>query len=95
MIHEKTRLIDVTVGELMDYIKENVKLQPEQQPTSVPQEEKWIYGIKAFAKRYHKSESVAHNIRHSGKLGDAVVKGVRNVIFDKQKCDELFAQGKF
>ncbi len=94
MIHEQTRLIDVTIGELMDYIKENVKLQTEETPPK-PTEDKWIYGIKAFAKRYKISLSTAHNIRHSGKLGDAVVKSVRNVKFDKKKCDELFAQGIF
>ena len=93
MINEQTRLIDVTVGELLDYIKDNVKLQ--QETPQPEQEDKWIYGVKAFAKRYGLSLRAANDIRHKKVLKDAVVKSLRKVKFNKAKCDELFAQGVF
>lgn len=95
MINEQTRLIDVTVGELIDYIKDNVKLQPET-PQEV-EEDKWIYGLKAFAKQYGLSLRAANTIRHKKELkdADAVVKSLRKIKFNKAKCDELFAQGVF
>lgn len=93
MINEQTRLIDVTVGELLDYIKDNVKLQ--QETPQPEQEDKWIYGVKAFAKRYKLSLRTAQKVRHKKELKCAVVKSLRSVKFNKEKCDELYAQGIF
>lgn len=95
MINEQTRVIDVTIGELMSYINENIKVAPqEQKETEI--EDAFIHGIKAFADRYHISEKKAHQIRHSGVLGDGnVIKTVRSVKFRKKECDELYNKGVF
>lgn len=94
MINEQTRVIDVTIGELMSYIKENIKVAPqEQKETAI--EDAFIHGIKAFAARYHLSEKKAHQIRQSGILGNNVIKTVRSVKFRKKECDELYNKGVF
>lgn len=95
MINEQTRVIDVTIGELMSYINENIKVAPQEQK-EIAIEDAFIHGIKAFADRYHISEKKAHQIRHSGVLGDGnVIKTVRSVKFRKKECDELYNKGVF
>lgn len=93
MITDQTRIIDVTIGELVSYINDKIKVTHQEIEKETEIEDVFIHGIKAFAIRYSFSLSKAHRLRHSKKLEDYVVTTPRSVKFKKKECDELYRKG--
>ena len=87
MITERTRLIDVTVGDLMEYLRENLK--PEQ-PRPEPREpERFVYGIKGLADLLGCSESAAQRKKSAGMFKGAVMQSGRKITVDVRKVHEI------
>lgn len=89
MITERTRLIDVTVGDLMEYLRENMKPeQPIREPE--PQEpERFVYGIKGLAELLGCSETTAQRQKSAGKFKGAVMQVGRKITVDVRKVHEI------
>ena len=89
MITERTRLIDVTVGDLMEYLRENLK--PEQPRTEPePREpERFVYGIKGLADLLGCSESAAQRKKSAGMFKGAVMQSGRKITVDVRKVHEI------
>lgn len=81
-ITPNTRIIDLTVGELMDIIK-NAAPQPviAAQPSKV-----YDYGIAGIARTFNCSDSTAKRIKASGKYKDAIRQTGRVIIIDVEKA---------
>ena len=81
-ITPNTRVIDLTVGELMDIIK-NAAPQPviAAQPPRV-----YDYGIAGIARTFNCSDSTAKRIKASGKYKEAIRQTGRVIIIDVEKA---------
>jgi hypothetical protein len=85
-----TRIIDLTVGDLLDLIK---KEQPVQEPVQVKDyTEGYVYGLKGLAKLLGCSKQHAMRIKASGKLDKAIIQNGRTIIIDSQLALELFGK---
>jgi hypothetical protein len=77
-ISANTRIIDLTVGELIDIInKATPKAVQPQKPTRV-----YDYGIAGIARTFNSSASTAKRIKASGKFRDAIRQTGRTIIID-------------
>lgn len=85
-VNEDVRVIDLTVGELKEIIREIVR-------TSAPEEDtrkkEYAYGIKGLTEIFGCSEVTARRIRKSGVVDGAITKLGRKIVIDKEKALEL------
>ena len=89
-IDQDSRLIDVTLGELADYLRAcgfmcatDVVAAPKQDTAHAPRPE--LIGIKGLAEYLRISENTASKYYHAGVFDSAVVKlGARNLRFDRE-----------
>ena len=88
-INPNTRIIDLTVGELVDIIKETMSMQvassamPEQNPRNLE------YGIAGIARIFNCSISTANRIKASGKIDDAITQIGRIITIDVDRALQL------
>ena len=80
-ISNDTRLIDLTVGELLQ------NAIPVNNP---PESKEYVYGIKGIAELFHCSYTEAYRIKRSGKINKAIKQNGRKIITDAKKALELF-----
>lgn len=82
MISAETRLIDLTVGELMDLITS--KISPAPAPAKDYTEKKYVYGLAGIAKLLGCSIRTASDIKASGKIDGAIIQEGRKIIVDSE-----------
>ena len=89
MITERTRLIDVTVGDLMEYLRENLKPEKPTQETAEQEPERFVYGITGLAELLGCSKATAQRQKSAGKFKGAVMQVGRKITVDVRKVHEI------
>lgn len=85
-IDPNTRIIDLTVGQLMELL-ESVQGATEHAPE---QERRLVYGITGIAQIFNCSIATANRIKKSGKINKAISQRGRLIVVDANKALELF-----
>lgn len=85
-IDPNTRLIDLTVGQLLELI-ESASGKTVQE---APKERHFEYGITGIARIFNCSISTANRIKASGKIDKAITQRGRLIVIDVVKALELF-----
>lgn len=88
MLNPNTRIIDLTVGELVDLIRETTaavasSTMPEQKPRNLE------YGIAGIARIFNCSMATANRIKASGKIDDAITQTGRIIVIDVDRALQL------
>lgn len=85
-ITSDTRIIDLTVGQLMDLFAAQAPATQAQ-----PKEEKrLVYGIAGIAQIFNCSMTTANRIKASGRIDDAITQHGRIIVVDANKALQLF-----
>ncbi len=85
-LNPNTRIIDLTVGELVDLIRETTaaSVQPVQEkPRNLE------YGIAGIARVFNCSMATANRIKASGKINDAITQCGRIIVIDVDRALQL------
>lgn len=87
-ISENTRVIDLTVGELMDYIK---RALPEigTKEDGESNGRRLEFGLQGIASIFNCSISTANRIKASGRIDAAISQVGRKMVIDAEKALEL------
>lgn len=90
-ITKETRIIDLTVGQLMDLLTMTTGNEKpvESQPS---QPKRLVYGIAGIAQLFNCSMTTANRIKASGKIKEAITQQGRIIIVDADKALALFNQ---
>lgn len=83
-----TRIIDLTVGELMDLLETTIKTTPQEAPTKP--EKRLVYGISGIAQLFNCSMTTANRIKASGRINGAIMQNGRTIVVDADLALELF-----
>ena len=87
-IKSNTRIIDLTVGQLMELI---AKAQAPATITEAPEKAKrLVYGISGIAQLFNCSMTTANRIKASGRIDDAITQHGRIIVVDADKALVLF-----
>lgn len=82
-----TRIIDLTLGEVLDAIEERVRAtQPCQQPA---EEKRFVYGLKGFAKLLGCSKTTAARLKATGNYDEAITQIGALLLIDADKVLEI------
>ena len=84
-----TRLIDLTVGELMELLESARKAASQPQKPTVP-EKRLVYGIAGIAQLFNCSMTTANRIKASGRIDRAIKQNGRIIIVDADLALELY-----
>lgn len=84
-----TRLIDLTVGDLMEMIESIQGEKSIPQATTAP-EKKYVYGIAGIAQIFNCSMTTANRIKASGRIDRAISQTGRIIVVDADLALELF-----
>ena len=87
-IDPNTRLIDLTVGQLLELI-ESASGKPTQ---GAPKERRLEYGIAGIARIFNCSISTANRIKASGKIDKAISQLGRLIVIHAEQALNLFQQ---
>lgn len=85
MINPETRIIDLTVGQLMELIGKEQTVQVNNTDT----ERKLVYGIAGIARLFNCSMTTANRIKASGRIDKAISQHGRTIIVDADLALEL------
>ena len=86
-ITPETRIIDLTVGQLMDLI---AKAQAPVVGKKPEQTKRLVYGISGIAQLFNCSMTTANRIKASGRIDDAITQHGRIIVVDADKALVLF-----
>lgn len=86
-IDPNTRIIDLTVGELMELL-ETIKTT-QQEATKAP-EKRFVYGIAGIAQIFNCSMTTANRIKASGRIDRAIKQNGRIIVVDADLALELY-----
>ena len=86
-ITSNTRIIDLTVGQLMDLIANAQAPVVEKKPE---QTKRLVYGISGIAQLFNCSMTTANRIKASGRIDDAITQHGRIIVVDADKALVLF-----
>lgn len=86
-ITSDTRIIDLTVGQLMDLF---AKAQAPATQTQPKEEKRLVYGITGIAQIFNCSMTTANRIKASGRIDDAITQHGRIIVVDANKALQLF-----
>lgn len=67
-----TRIIDLTLGELLDAVEERVKETLAGKTQADDKKKRYVYGLKGLAKLFGCSKTTASRIKTSGKIDRAI-----------------------
>lgn len=88
LITSDTRIIDLTVGQLMEL------LDKKQAPAEIKEEpekaKRLVYGIAGIAQLFNCSMTTANRIKASGRIDDAITQHGRIIVVDADKALVLF-----
>jgi hypothetical protein len=87
MTNLNKRLIDVTVGELLDLIEERVNTKVVIDTTQ--ESKRYVYGLAGIAEIFNCSKTTANRIKQSGKIDGAVRQIGNLIIVDADKAIAL------
>ena len=90
-ITPETRIIDLTVGQLMDLIAKAQAPVVEKKPE---QTKRLVYGISGIAPLFNCSMTTANRIKASGRIDDAITQHGRIIVVDADKALLLFNNSK-
>lgn len=90
-ITPETRIIDLTVGQLMDLIAMAQAPVVEKKPE---QTKRLVYGISGIAQLFNCSMTTANRIKASGRIDDAITQHGRIIVVDADKALLLFNNSK-
>ena len=90
-ITSNTRIIDLTVGQLMDII---AKAQAPAVEKTPEQTKRLVYGISGIAQLFNCSMTTANRIKASGRIDDAITQHGRIIVVDADKALLLFNNSK-
>lgn len=90
-ITSDTRIIDLTVGQLMDLIAKAQAPVVEKKPE---QTKRLVYGISGIAQLFNCSMTTANRIKASGRIDDAITQHGRIIVVDADKALLLFNNSK-
>ena len=90
-IDPNTRIIDLTVGELMELL-EIIKPTPQEAPTKP--EKRLVYGISGIAQLFNCSMTTANRIKASGRINRAIMQNGRTIVVDADLALELYSNNK-
>ena len=90
-ITPETRIIDLTVGQLMDLIAKAQAPVVEKKPE---QTKRLVYGISGIAQLFDCSLTTANRIKASGRIDDAITQHGRIIVVDADKALLLFNNSK-
>jgi hypothetical protein len=90
-ITPETRIIDLTVGQLMDLIAKAQAPVVEKKPE---QTKRLVYGISGIAQLFNCSMTTANRIKASGRIDDAITQHGRIIVVDADKALLLFNNSK-
>ena len=90
-ITPETRIIDLTVGQLMDLIAKAQAPVVEKKPE---QTKRLVYGISGIAQLFNCSMTTANRIKTSGRIDDAITQHGRIIVVDADKALLLFNNSK-
>lgn len=86
-ITSDTRIIDLTVGQLMDLFAKAQAPVTQAQPK---EEKRLVYGISGIAQIFNCSMTTANRIKASGRIDDAITQHGRIIVVDANKALQLF-----
>lgn len=89
-IDPNTRIIDLTVGELMELLE--IKTTPQEAPTKP--EKRFVYGIAGIAQLFNCSMTTANRIKASGRINRAIMQNGRTIVVDADLALELYSNNK-
>lgn len=84
-INPNTRIIDLTVGELMELISKHHPISID----NTPKEKRLMYGIAGIAQLFNCSMTTANRIKASGKIDKAISQCGRMITIDADFALEL------
>ncbi len=90
-IDPNTRIIDLTVGELMELL-ETIKTTPQEAPKTP--EKRMVYGIAGIAQIFNCSMTTANRIKASGRIDRAIKQHGRIIVIDADLALELYSINK-
>lgn len=96
MVTIHTRIIDITVGELLEILNKQqqqnaANVEPQNQPAGA---QKYVYGIAGIAELFNCSKTTANAIKQSGKIDKAIRQVGRKIIVDASLALELVGKKK-
>ena len=92
-----TRIIDLTLGELLDAIAESQQQQPQEETIKTKKSGEavgFVYGLKGLAKLLGCSKTTANRIKQSGKIDEAVTQVGALIVIDAAKALSLLKDYK-
>lgn len=96
MASANTRIIDITVGELLEMLnKHQEQNKPSAETPNQPTgERKYVYGIAGMAELFNCSKTTANTIKQSGKIDKAIRQVGRKIIIDARLALDLAGKTK-
>lgn len=88
-INLSTRIIDLTLGELLDAVEDRVKETLAGKPKTDDTKKRYVYGLKGLAKLFGCSKTTASRIKTSGKIEKAITQIGALLIIDADLALEL------
>lgn len=88
-INPDTRIIDLTIGQLLDVVEDRVRAVLANKPTKQGGERRYVYGLKGLAKLLGCSKTTASRIKTSGKIDKAITQIGALLIIDADLALEL------
>ena len=92
-IDPNTRIIDLTVGELMELIEAAQTEKTTPQAPTAP-EKRFVYGIDGIAQVFNCSMTTANRIKASGRIDRAIMQNGRIIVVDADLALELYNNNK-
>lgn len=92
-IDPNTRLIDLTVGNLMELLESIQGEKAAPQAVTAPGK-KYVYGIAGIAQIFNCSMTTANRIKASGRIDRAISQTGRIIVVDADLALELFNNNK-
>lgn len=93
MINKETRIIDLTLGELLEAVEDRVKEVIAGKPDKEANTEKrYVYGLKGLARLLGCSKTTASRIKTSGKIDKAITQIGALLIIDSELALKLVSE---
>lgn len=86
MIDPNTRIIDLTVADLMEIIGKEATVAND---STTPVDRRLVYGIAGIAQIFNCSMTTANRIKQSGKIDRAITQYGRKIVVDANLALEL------
>ena len=92
MVHQDTRIIDLTVAQLAEVIDKAVEESLARRQTTQDNTPRFVHGIKGIADLLGVSERQARYIKSSGVISKAIKQQGRTIITDTALALQLFGK---